>query len=199
MVAKKSKSKRVTLQQKYKIKKRTKEHHKRLKKGRLEGNFRKKKDDNFIPNAWPYKEELLKEIKTAQERMEAAKSKQKEKRLEEIVCLNIYLCNSNDFLDEIRPTLTKLGGKEFDTDTIFALDKWYDSLENRKPDVEYYFKQIIKISNSEYANNPQQKHKVENHINNLIKKVDEKQKEVVKFFQVLKQLLIGNSTKMKTI
>lgn len=105
----------------------------------------------------------------------------------------------NDFLDEIGPTVKKLGGKEFDTNTIFALDKWYDSLQNRRSDVEYYFKQIIKISNSEHANNPQQKHKVENYINNLMKKVDEKQKEVVEFFKGLKQLLIGNSPKMKTI
>lgn len=86
MVAKKRKTKRVTLQKKYKIQKRTKEHHKRLKKGRLEGNYMgKKKDDNFIPNAWPYKEELLKEIKGAQERMEVAKTKQKEKRLDEMM------------------------------------------------------------------------------------------------------------------
>lgn len=86
MVAKKSKSKRVSLQQKYKIQKRTKEHHKRLKKGRLSiGSKKKKEDGNFIPNSWPYKEDLLKQIQTAKERMEEMKIRQKEKRHEEIV------------------------------------------------------------------------------------------------------------------
>ena len=60
MVAKKRKSKRQTLQQKFKIIKRTKEHHKRLKKGRLPNSQsgKKSKSDNSIPNAWPYKEEV---------------------------------------------------------------------------------------------------------------------------------------------
>ena len=59
MVAKKRKSKRQTLQQKYRIVKRTKEHKKRLKKGALLNTHSKKKnDDNHIPNAWPYKEEV---------------------------------------------------------------------------------------------------------------------------------------------
>jgi nuclear GTP-binding protein len=63
MVAKKRKSKRQTLQQKYKIVKRTKEHKKRLKKGRLVGE-KKKKNEDHIPNAWPYKEEVLLTLKT---------------------------------------------------------------------------------------------------------------------------------------
>jgi hypothetical protein len=96
MVAKKSKSKRQSLQQKYKIKKRTKEHHKRLKKGRLnlEGK-RKKNEDQFIPNSWPYKEDLLKEIQVAKEKMEAMKLRHKEKRNDEIVsstctCIRLF-------------------------------------------------------------------------------------------------------------
>lgn len=78
------------------MQKRTKEHHKRLKKGRLEGNFKGKKEDNFIPNAWPYKEDLLKEIKGAQERMEAMKQRQKEKRMEDMVrSLSLMLVEKN--------------------------------------------------------------------------------------------------------
>eukprot|EP01038_Epipyxis_sp_PR26KG_P006905 gene6905-9457_t len=85
MVAKKRKSKRQTLQQKYKIIKRTKEHHKRLNKGKLVGKVVvKKKNDNHIPNAWPYKEELLKEIQVAKDKMEDLKQRQKDKRREEI-------------------------------------------------------------------------------------------------------------------
>lgn len=84
MVAKKRKSKRQTLQVKYKIVKRTKEHHRRLNKGAIEGSHRKKINDSHIPNAWPYKEELLKEIQSAKVRMEEFRVRQKEKRQEEI-------------------------------------------------------------------------------------------------------------------
>lgn len=85
MVAKKRKSKRQTLQQKYKIVKRVKEHHKRLKKGVLTGRTLKKSKDDKIPNAWPYKEDLLKEIQVAKDKMEEVKLKQKEKRREDAV------------------------------------------------------------------------------------------------------------------
>ena len=86
MVAKKRKSKRQTLQQKFRIQKRVKQHNKKLKKGLLtNGTAKKKKMDNHIPNAWPYKEQLLKEIQQAKDKMEEAKIRQKEKRREEIV------------------------------------------------------------------------------------------------------------------
>jgi nuclear GTP-binding protein len=86
MVAKKRKSKRVTLQKKYKIEKRVKEHKKRLKRGKLgTNNVSKKKVENRIPNAWPFKEDLLNEIQVAKVKMEERKLRQKEKRQEEIV------------------------------------------------------------------------------------------------------------------
>lgn len=92
MVAKKRKSKRQTLQQKYKIVKRTKEHHRKLKKGKitstanqLQRKNKMKREENRIPNAWPYKDELLKEIQSAKERMEEVKQRQKEKRKEEVM------------------------------------------------------------------------------------------------------------------
>lgn len=85
MVAKKRKSKRQTLQQKYKIIKRTKEHHKRLKKGAIVSHLNKKKVRDHIPNAWPFKEDLLKEIQVAKEKMEENKLIQKQKRQEEMV------------------------------------------------------------------------------------------------------------------
>lgn len=85
MVAKKRKSKRVTLQTKYKIKKRTKEHNRKAKSGKLKlvnaGQRGKSKD--HIPNAWPYKEELLKEIQSAKDRMEDMKQRLKEKKAQE--------------------------------------------------------------------------------------------------------------------
>ena len=86
MVAKKRKSKRQTLQTKYKIVKRVKEHNKRLKKGSLTiGSKSKKSADNHIPNAWPYKEDLLNEIHNAKAKMEELRLRSKEKRKEEIV------------------------------------------------------------------------------------------------------------------
>ncbi|RYH07019.1 hypothetical protein EON65_42190 [archaeon] len=92
MVAKKRKSKRQTLQQKFKIQKRVKEHHKRLKKGRLNNETAKKKqNDNHIPNAWPHKEQLLKDIQAAKEKLEEAKLRQKEKRKEELVSIKTLI------------------------------------------------------------------------------------------------------------
>lgn len=88
MAAKKRKSKRQTLQQKYKIIKRTKEHHRKLKKGVIVSSGSKKKIRDSIPNAWPYKEDLLKEIQAAKEKMEDNKLRQKEKRKEEVVSYN---------------------------------------------------------------------------------------------------------------
>ncbi len=83
MVAKKRKSKRQTLQTKYKIQKRSKEHEKRVKKGILKKFSNKKKQVDSIPNAWPYKEDLLLQIKAAKEKMERIKQAKKEKQREE--------------------------------------------------------------------------------------------------------------------
>ena len=85
MVAKKRKSKRVTLQQKYKIIKRTKEHKKRLKKGILNHVRKSKSVEGGIPASWPYKEELLQEVQRAKQKMEDMKQKQKQKRQEILV------------------------------------------------------------------------------------------------------------------
>ena len=81
MVAKKRPSKRTSLQQKYKIQKRTKEHHKRVKKGKiLNLTNRKKKVIDHIPNAWPYKDQLLREIALAKDKLEEQKQRKMEQR-----------------------------------------------------------------------------------------------------------------------
>ena len=81
MVAKKRQSKRTSLQKKYKIQKRTKEHHKKLKKGKiLNLSARKKKVVDHIPNAWPYKDQLLKEIALAKEKLEEQRQRKMEQR-----------------------------------------------------------------------------------------------------------------------
>lgn len=62
----KSKSKRKTLHQKYKIIKKVKEHKKKKAKEikKLGGRVKGPKDPG-IPSAWPFKEQLLKEIEMA--------------------------------------------------------------------------------------------------------------------------------------
>jgi len=85
MVAKKRKSKRQTLQQKYKIIKRTKQHHKKINKGLVPGNRKQKSKENRIPNEWPFKEELLKEVQDAKNKRDALKLEQKQKRSDEMV------------------------------------------------------------------------------------------------------------------
>jgi hypothetical protein len=83
MVAKKRPSKRTTLQKKYKIQKRTKQHHKKLRQGKLVGPggpTLKKKQRDHIPNAWPYKDQLLRDIALAKDKMEEVKQRKLEQR-----------------------------------------------------------------------------------------------------------------------
>eukprot|EP00584_Thalassiosira_punctigera_P005088 CAMPEP_0172535492 /NCGR_PEP_ID=MMETSP1067-20121228/7477_1 /TAXON_ID=265564 ORGANISM="Thalassiosira punctigera, Strain Tpunct2005C2" /NCGR_SAMPLE_ID=MMETSP1067 /ASSEMBLY_ACC=CAM_ASM_000444 /LENGTH=557 /DNA_ID=CAMNT_0013320427 /DNA_START=116 /DNA_END=1789 /DNA_ORIENTATION=+ len=86
MVKKKGKSKRITLKDKYKIQKRVVETHrktrKQAKRDAKAGIVRhdKTKKDPGIPNSWPFKQELLQNIKNEKERMEARKTEEKERR-----------------------------------------------------------------------------------------------------------------------
>lgn len=68
----KSKSKRQTLKQKYKILRKVKEHHrKKRKEAKKNGTTRKAPKDPGIPNAWPFKEELIQQLKAQKERASA--------------------------------------------------------------------------------------------------------------------------------
>lgn len=98
MVAKKRKSKRQTLQEKFRIVKRVKDHKKKLKKGVFSDKIKKKKVENTIPSSWPYKAELLKEIEDAKERMEENKQRQKEKRQDELVIILYFFIPFNIIL-----------------------------------------------------------------------------------------------------
>ena len=58
-----SKSKRVTLRQKYKVIRKVREHHKKkAKELRKKGGKAKAQKDPGIPSAWPFKAELIKEL-----------------------------------------------------------------------------------------------------------------------------------------
>ena len=93
MVAKKSKSKRQTLQTKFKIIKRVKQHEKNVKRGTIakKGRSKKKGEDMRIPSQWPFKEELLQEIQAAKDRKEQALMEQKSKRAAEIVSIVVFI------------------------------------------------------------------------------------------------------------
>ncbi|KAL7441916.1 hypothetical protein ACHAXH_008299 [Discostella pseudostelligera] len=86
MVKKKSKSKRVTLKDKYKIQRRVVEtgrkNRKQAKRDAKAGIVKhdKKRKDPGIPNSWPFKQELLQNIKQEKERMEHRKLEEKERR-----------------------------------------------------------------------------------------------------------------------
>lgn len=86
MVKKKGKSKRMTFKQKYKIERHVKEHKRKNKKetkrraklGLPPIGIGQRKNDTSIPNAWPFKEQLLEELATAKRNKEDEEIKKKE-------------------------------------------------------------------------------------------------------------------------
>ncbi|KAG7350607.1 GNL3L/Grn1 putative GTPase [Nitzschia inconspicua] len=90
MVKKKGKSKRTTLKDKYKIQRRVAEtHRKRKKEAKRDakngtGKVNHQKRDPGIPNSWPFKQDLLKDIQRARERQQQQQQEQKDKRKEEL-------------------------------------------------------------------------------------------------------------------
>jgi nuclear GTP-binding protein len=86
MVKKKGKSKRTTLKDKYKVQRRVLETKRKLKKqgkrdtknGVVKPNQQKR--DPGIPNSWPFKQDLLKEIQRSREKQTEVQTTAKEKR-----------------------------------------------------------------------------------------------------------------------
>lgn len=131
MVAKKRASKRVTLQKKYKVERRTKDHHKKLKKGKMVGSLRKKLVDNFVPNSWPYKEDVLKEIQAAKDKMEDQKIRQREKRQEEMAKRRGLLSKAGTgtgMATEEEPVAPKANTISLNFDTTLSSDSYEQSL-----------------------------------------------------------------------
>lgn len=95
MVKKKGKSKRTSLQDKYKIQKRVVETHRKARKqakrdaktGVVRHSHRSKKDPG-IPNTWPFKEDLLKQIENAKERAETNRADALDRKKEQLRMLN---------------------------------------------------------------------------------------------------------------
>jgi len=90
MVKKKGKSKRMTFKQKYKIERHVKEHKRKNKKetkrraklGLPPMGIGQRKKETSIPNAWPFKEQLLEELATAKRNQEEEEIRKKEEAVQ---------------------------------------------------------------------------------------------------------------------
>lgn len=91
MVKKKGKSKRTSLQDKYKIQRKIVETHrkrrKQAKKDAATGKMIPKKKDPGIPNSWPFKQELLGQLQRSKDRQTKQIEELKEKRRAELQAL----------------------------------------------------------------------------------------------------------------
>lgn len=78
--SRKSKSRRETLKHKYKVIKKVKEHHRKLRKeAKKNGTVNKGPKDPGIPNAWPFRDDLLKGLQASKDR-----AKQRQNALRQI-------------------------------------------------------------------------------------------------------------------
>jgi nuclear GTP-binding protein len=79
MVKKNTQSKRVTLKKKYKVAKKVREHHRKIKKidKKKAKSGRRPKMEN-IPNSWPFKEQVLQEVKEYKTNKKADEQQQRE-------------------------------------------------------------------------------------------------------------------------
>ncbi|XP_065910056.1 guanine nucleotide-binding protein-like 3 homolog [Dysidea avara] len=83
MVRSKKQSKRMPARKKYKIEKKVREHHRKVRKEAKKKGKPKLKKDPGIPNLYPFKDQLLREIEERKQRAEETKKRQKEDRHKE--------------------------------------------------------------------------------------------------------------------
>ncbi|NXB94384.1 GNL3 protein, partial [Vidua chalybeata] len=76
-------SKRLSCHKRYKIQKKIREHHRKVRKEAKKRGHKKPKKDPGIPSAAPFKEELLREVEQRKQRLEELKQKQKLNRQKE--------------------------------------------------------------------------------------------------------------------
>jgi nuclear GTP-binding protein len=119
MVKKKGKSKRVTLKDKYKMEKRVietnRKRRKQTKKDEKAGVVKNKSKDPGIPNSWPFKQDLLKDIQRQRERQQQMQQDQKDKRKEGLRELKDHQAGGGSArtVEELMKNATKLR-QEFD-------------------------------------------------------------------------------------
>ncbi|NXX18280.1 GNL3 protein, partial [Podargus strigoides] len=76
-------SKRLTCHKRYKIQKKIREHHRKVRKEAKKRGHKKPKKDPGVPSAAPFREELLREAEQRKQRLEELKQKQKLNRQKE--------------------------------------------------------------------------------------------------------------------
>ncbi|KAM6256726.1 guanine nucleotide-binding protein-like 3 [Porphyrio hochstetteri] len=76
-------SKRLTCHKRYKIQKKIREHHRKVRKEAKKRGHKKPRKDPGVPSAAPFKEELLREAEQRKQRLEELKQKQKLNRQKE--------------------------------------------------------------------------------------------------------------------
>ncbi|KAM9374819.1 guanine nucleotide-binding protein-like 3 [Phaethornis superciliosus] len=76
-------SKRLSCHKRYKIQKKIREHHRKVRKEAKKRGHKKPKKDPGVPNAAPFKEQLLREAEQRKQRLEELKQKQKLNRQKE--------------------------------------------------------------------------------------------------------------------
>eukprot|EP00794_Sanderia_malayensis_P006030 gene6030-6731_t len=84
MVMPKKKSKRLTCAKKYKIQKKIREHHRKVKKEAKKSEKTKSRKDPGIPNSFPFKEKVLQELEERKQRALEEKERQKKQRFKEV-------------------------------------------------------------------------------------------------------------------
>mmetsp|Transcript_23575 Transcript_23575/g.36362 ORF Transcript_23575/g.36362 Transcript_23575/m.36362 type:complete len:537 (-) Transcript_23575:14-1624(-) len=153
MVKKKGKSKRTTLKDKYKIQKRTVEHHRKLrrqaKRDKAAGKIKHKAKDPGIPSTWPFKEDLLQQIERAKETMRTNKeqklSKEDEARnLAEMMARNAV--KQEEFQNKVSHMLGKssvsaTGAADNDTTTTRANNETKLGQQSRRA----YLRELKKV------------------------------------------------------
>jgi nuclear GTP-binding protein len=128
MVKKKGKSKRVTLKDKYKMQRRVVEtgrkRKKQVKRDAKNGIVKhdKTKKDPGIPNSWPFKQELLNEIKQSRDREQELEQEMKEKRKENLKVLKEHQENGGTartieaLMQQANKSRAEFEAKEFGVD-----------------------------------------------------------------------------------
>ncbi|XP_013924563.1 PREDICTED: guanine nucleotide-binding protein-like 3 [Thamnophis sirtalis] len=100
-------SKRMTCHKRYKIQKKVREHNKKLRKEGKKHKHKKPKKDPGVPNAAPFKEEILREAEHRKQQREELKQKQKLARQKELAKKRKQQASTKDAGDEKSTTKQK--------------------------------------------------------------------------------------------
>jgi nuclear GTP-binding protein len=168
MVKKKGKSKRSTLQDKYKIQRKIVETHRKrrkvAKKDAASGKVIPKKKDPGIPNSWPFKQELLGQIQQSKDRQTKKLEELKEKRKVELLALRQHQAEGGsartvvELMAQATADQDAFRAKQLDEEDVPAIKAAADITGNKKsndskksvgqPSRRAYLKELKKVVES---------------------------------------------------